>query len=60
MLSALDRKLVRDVVHMRGQLAAVALVVACGIAVLVMVCSIDESTMTSIMAAVRIAPIPPA
>ena len=36
MLSALDRKLVRDVAHLRGQLAAVALVVACGIAVLVM------------------------
>jgi len=29
----LDRKLVRDLWHLRGQLAAVALVVACGVAV---------------------------
>jgi putative ABC transport system permease protein len=32
-LSALDRKLLRDLWHLRGQLVAVALVVMCGIAV---------------------------
>lgn len=33
---ALDRKLLRDLAHMRGQLTAVALVVACGVAGMVM------------------------
>lgn len=34
-MQALNRKLIRDVIHLRGQLAAVALVVACGIAAFV-------------------------
>lgn len=33
MVSALDRKLLRDLLHLRGQILAVALVVMCGIAV---------------------------
>lgn len=33
-MRALDRKLLRDVVHLRGQVVAVAMVVACGIATL--------------------------
>ena len=47
MLSALDRKLVRDLAHLRGQLAAVALVVACGIAVLVMMRNNHASLLAS-------------
>lgn len=35
MVSALDRKLLRDLLHLRGQILAVALVVMCGIAVFV-------------------------
>ena len=35
-LRAIDRKLLRDVLHLRSQLAAVALVVACGVAGMVM------------------------
>src|SRR5690348_10596205 len=31
-MTALHRKLIRDVLHMRGQLAAITLVLACGIA----------------------------
>ncbi len=34
-LKALDRKLLRDVWHLRGQMAAIALVVACGVAIVV-------------------------
>jgi putative ABC transport system permease protein len=34
-MKALDRKLFRDLVHFRGQLLAIALVVACGIATFV-------------------------
>ncbi len=34
-LSLLDRKLVRDLWHLRGQVAAISLVVACGVAVVV-------------------------
>jgi putative ABC transport system permease protein len=33
-MSVLDRKLVRDLWHLRGQMAAVAVVVACGVAVI--------------------------
>lgn len=47
MLSALDRKLVRDLVHLRGQLVAVALVVACGIAVLVVMRNNHASLLAS-------------
>ena len=32
MVSALDRKLLRDLVHLKGQVVTVALVVACGVA----------------------------
>lgn len=35
MMRALDRKLFRDILHLRGQVIAVALVVACGISMLV-------------------------
>jgi putative ABC transport system permease protein len=35
MVSALNRKLVRDLVHLHAQMAAIALVVACGVAVFV-------------------------
>jgi putative ABC transport system permease protein len=34
-VTALDRKLVRDLVHLRGQVLAIALVVACGVATVV-------------------------
>ena len=34
-MSPLDRKLLRDLVHLRGQVAAVLLVVTCGIALFV-------------------------
>ncbi|HMX29832.1 MAG TPA: ABC transporter permease, partial [Blastocatellia bacterium] len=34
-MNALNRKLIRDVMHLRGQVVAVALVVACGIAAFV-------------------------
>jgi putative ABC transport system permease protein len=39
----LDRKLYRDLWHMRGQVTAVALVVACGIAVFVAMLSVYDS-----------------
>ncbi|MFN0085392.1 MAG: ABC transporter permease [Blastocatellia bacterium] len=35
MINALDRKLLRDLLHMRGQMIAIALVVSCGIAAFV-------------------------
>lgn len=35
-LSSLDRKLLRDLLHMKGQTLAIALVIACGIAMFVM------------------------
>ena len=34
-LKALDRKLLRDLWHLRGQMAAIAVVVACGVAIVV-------------------------
>jgi len=34
-MSALQRKLVRDLVHLRGQVTAIALVVACGVAAVI-------------------------
>jgi len=34
--AAIDRKLIRDLVHMRGQSFAVAIIVACGVAIMVM------------------------
>ena len=35
-LSAIDRKLVRDLIHLRGQGFAVAIIVACGVAIMIM------------------------
>ena len=35
MIAVLDRKLLRDLVRLRGQLIAIALVIACGIALFV-------------------------
>lgn len=43
-MSALDRKLVRDLGHLRGQIISIALVVACGIASFVLM----QSTFTSL------------
>jgi putative ABC transport system permease protein len=34
-LKALDRKLLRDLWHLRGQMAAIGVVVACGVAIVV-------------------------
>jgi putative ABC transport system permease protein len=43
MLSHLDRKLVRDLRHMQGQAMAVALVMACGLAMMIMARSLIHS-----------------
>jgi putative ABC transport system permease protein len=43
MLSHLDRKLVRDLRHMKGQAVAVALVMACGLAMMIMARSLIRS-----------------
>ncbi|MGJ3251946.1 MAG: ABC transporter permease [Elainellaceae cyanobacterium] len=43
MLSTLDRKLVRDLMHQWGQIVAIALVVACGIACFVLMQSAHHS-----------------
>jgi putative ABC transport system permease protein len=40
---ALDRKLLRDLWHMRGQLTAIALVILCGVATYVMFIAIHQS-----------------
>jgi putative ABC transport system permease protein len=42
-MKALDRKLLRDILHWRGQIIAIALVVACGIASFVSMLSAYES-----------------
>src|SRR5512140_3455992 len=34
-MTALNRKLIRDLIHLRGQMLAISLVVACGVAVFV-------------------------
>ncbi len=36
LLSSLDRKLLRDLVHMRGQALAVGIIIACGVGILIM------------------------
>jgi putative ABC transport system permease protein len=36
LFSALDRKLLRDLVHMRGQALAVGVIIACGVGILIM------------------------
>ncbi|MFN8642625.1 MAG: ABC transporter permease [Candidatus Binatia bacterium] len=46
-MSALHRKLVRDLWHLRGQIVAIALVVACGVAVFVSTRSAYESLLIS-------------
>lgn len=43
LINALDRKLLRDLLHLRGQLIAIVLVVACGIASFVSMLSAYES-----------------
>ena len=47
MLPHLDRKLWRDLSHMRGQALAVALVMACGLAMLIMARSLIHSLETT-------------
>lgn len=47
-MQALDRKLFRDLAHLRGQVIAVALVVACGIATLVTMVSAHRSMNASL------------
>lgn len=46
-LNALDRKLLRDLWHMRGQLVAVALVVMCGLAVFMTMRGMYETLLSS-------------
>jgi putative ABC transport system permease protein len=46
-MRALDRKLVRDLVHLRGQVLAVALVVTCGVATVVTTRTAYESLVVS-------------
>ena len=47
MLSNLDRKLLRDLNRMKGQVVAVALVMACGLAMLIMARSLIHSLETT-------------
>ncbi|MEO0804167.1 MAG: FtsX-like permease family protein [Cyanobacteria bacterium J06642_2] len=49
-MQALDRKLLRDIVHLRGQAIAIAMIVACGIASLVTMMSAYQSLELSQMA----------
>ena len=42
-MKALDRKLIRDILRLRGQVIAIALVVACGIASFVTMMSAYQS-----------------
>lgn len=46
-MTKLDRKLMRDIVHLRGQLIAVALVVLCGVATFISMGSTYYSLLTS-------------
>lgn len=46
-MAALDRKLIRDVIHLRGQVIAITLVVACGVASFVAMRSNYDSLLTS-------------
>ncbi len=46
-MTKLDRKLIRDVIHLRGQLIAVALVVLCGVATFISMGSTYYSLLTS-------------
>lgn len=47
LISSLDRKLLRDLVHMRGQGLAVGIIVACGVAIIVMALCALQSLETS-------------
>ena len=46
-LAALDRKLIRDVIHLRGQVVAITLVIACGVAAFVAMRSTYNSLLRS-------------
>ena len=46
-MAALDRKLIRDVIHLRGQVIAITLVVACGVSSFVAMRSTYNSLLTS-------------
>lgn len=46
-MATLDRKLIRDVIHLRGQVIAITLVVACGVASFVAMRSTYDSLLTS-------------
>ncbi len=46
-MRALDRKLLRDLCHLRGQVLAIALVVACGVATVVTTRTAYESLVVS-------------
>lgn len=46
-MSALDRKLIRDLIHLRGQVIAIAMVVACGIAAFIALRSVYYSLLVS-------------
>ena len=46
-MATLDRKLVRDVIHLRGQVVAITLVVACGVAAFVAMRSTYNSLLSS-------------
>lgn len=46
-MNSLDRKLLRDLLHMRGQVIAIALVVACGIAIFIAMISAYQSLAAS-------------
>ena len=46
-MSSLNRKLIRDVIHLRGQVIAITLVVACGVASFVAMRSTYNSLLTS-------------
>ncbi len=53
MVSALDRKVLRDLWHLRGQMAAVALIVACGVASIVTIRTAYDSLRQSLDAYYR-------
>jgi putative ABC transport system permease protein len=53
MVSVLDRKVLRDLWHLRGQMAAVALIVACGVASIVTIRTAYDSLRGSLTAYYR-------
>ncbi|HSD45472.1 MAG TPA: hypothetical protein VLB87_02585, partial [Pyrinomonadaceae bacterium] len=46
-MAPLDRKIIRDVIHLRGQVVAITLVVACGVAAFVAMRSTYNSLLSS-------------